>query len=320
MTENDAAYHYPPEVFEAVVQAVPLIVRSKQDVLTFFRGCGVNQSLIEELRTWTMQGSDKSKYHITRRILTDINELGDSGIRVRREVIKRITEIENFDASWENDRLKAQGAVAALRDLVNKKDTFTRLKDLHEQDEHRHRQVRQAETEAKIAKSSERAAVRTDLGRLFSEIDPHRRGKALEDVLNRLFDSDDIGIREAFTVTTPNVGVVEQIDGAIEIDGHVYLVEMKWWSREMSRGDVASHLVSVFNRGDVGGIFISNSKFLPSVVQDFKEALTKTTVILVELREIVMLLESDRSIIELLRPKIHAANLSKNPLIYPLDR
>jgi len=319
MTDSDAAYHYPPEVFEAVVQAVPLIVRSKQDVLTFFRGCGVNQELIAELVTWTLPGGDKSKYHITRRILSEINELGDSGIRVRREVIKRIAELDSFDASWDSDRLKAQGAVAALRELVNKKDTFTRLKNIQEEDQQRIRRERQSEIDAQVAGRQKRNAVRISLGRLFSETDPHRRGNALEGVLNELFQSEGVSIREAFTVTKIDVGVIEQIDGAIEIDGRVYLVEMKWWSKEMSRGDVASHLVSVFNRGDVGGIFISNSSYLASVIQDFKEALTKTTVILVELREIVMLLESDRTLIELLRPKIHSANLNKNPLVFPLE-
>src|ERR1700722_9271597 len=60
MAEPDAAYHYPPDVFEAVVEAVPLITRSKQDVLTFFRGCGVSQALVSELAPWALSGSDKS--------------------------------------------------------------------------------------------------------------------------------------------------------------------------------------------------------------------------------------------------------------------
>lgn len=319
MTDTDPAYHYPPDVFEAVVQAIPLIVRSKQDVLTFFRGCGVSQVLIERVVPWTTPGSDKSKYHITRQILSEINELGDRGIRVRREVIKRITEFDNFDASWENDRLKAQGAVAALRELVNKKDAFTRMQIIHEETQNRTRQSRQVEADAKKAKRAMREAVRNDLGKLFSDKNSQRRGKELESILNRLFELDDVIIREAFTVTEVDVGVIEQIDGAIEFEGRIYLVEMKWWSKEMARAEVASHLVSVFNRGDVGGIFISNSNFLPSVVQDYKDALTKMTVFLVELREIVMLLESDGHISDLLKPKIHAAKLAKNPLVYPLD-
>lgn len=30
-------YHYPPELFELLEQTIPLLVRGKQDVLTFFK-------------------------------------------------------------------------------------------------------------------------------------------------------------------------------------------------------------------------------------------------------------------------------------------
>lgn len=319
MTAPDASYHYPPDVFEAVVQAVPLITRSKRDVAVFFRGCGTPQRVIDHVAPWTVSGSSQSKYHITRYVLQEINELGDSGIRVRREVIKRITGFENFDSCWDNNRLAAQGAVAALRDLVNKKDTFTRLRNIHEEEQRRHRETQQAAIDRQNEVKKARQAIRDDLGSLFREIDPHKRGKALEGVLNRLFASHGIAVREAFIVTLVDEGIVEQIDGAVEIDGRVYLVEMKWWSKAMARGDVSSHLVSVFNRGDVGGIFISNSPYHPSVVEDYKLALTKTTVFLVELREIVMLMERDLPLLELLKPKLHAASLQKDPLVFPLD-
>jgi hypothetical protein len=52
--------------------------------------------------------------------------------------------------------------------------------------------------------------------------------------------------------------------GVVEIDGMLYLVEMKWWDKPIGRQEIAPHFVSVFNRGDVGGIFISNSGFSPA--------------------------------------------------------
>jgi hypothetical protein len=55
------------------------------------------------------------------------------------------------------------------------------------------------------------------------------------------------------------------------------------------------------------------------VIQDYKEALTKTTVLLVELREIVILMERELPLLDLLKPKIHAANLSKQPLVFPFE-
>jgi hypothetical protein len=52
-------------------------------------------------------------------------------------------------------------------------------------------------------------------------------------------------------------------------------------------GDVASHLVRVYGRGQVGGILISNSPDHPSAVADCKYALKTKTVVLVELRGII---------------------------------
>ena len=53
---------------------------------------------------------------------------------------------------------------------------------------------------------------------------------------------------------------------------------------------------------------------------DCKDALTKKTVVLVELREIVQTLNEDRTVRELLTKKIHAATVFKDPLVHPLDQ
>jgi restriction system protein len=82
-----------------------------------------------------------------------------------------------------------------------------------------------AEATAKAAKRAQREALKSDLFALFADQNPHRRGKALAGVLNRLFKSEDILIREAFEVRDDGTGggTIEQIDGAIELDGRVYL-------------------------------------------------------------------------------------------------
>jgi hypothetical protein len=89
---------------------------------------------------------------------------------------------------------------------------------------------------------------------LFAMTDAQKRGKALESILNRLFANYGIAVREAFTVAGPDgEGVVEQIDGAVELDGHLYLVEMKWWDKPLGRAEVSPHLVRVFSRAAAGG-------------------------------------------------------------------
>ena len=65
---------------------------------------------------------------------------------------------------------------------------------------------------------------------------PQERGKLLEAVLNDLFRAYGILVREDFRRKAPDSSIVlEQLDGVIELDGAIHLVEMKWlkdpWER-----------------------------------------------------------------------------------------
>src|SRR5215469_9460680 len=144
---SDDPYHFPPELMDLLIDTIPLLFRSKLDVLTFFRGCGVPDRMTADLRLRV--GVDRasiSKYEITRTILTRINEGGDRTLAPRREVIKRVTEFEDFSTCWPEDRLKAQGLVAGVRRVVNVKDSFTRLSQ--ERDSEREERLRKLQAEA----------------------------------------------------------------------------------------------------------------------------------------------------------------------------
>jgi restriction system protein len=125
---SDDPYHIPPDLMGLLIDAIPLLCRSKSAVLAFFRGCGVPDRVSSDLRLRVETDRKSiSKYEITRVILTRINEQGDQGLAQRREVIRRVTGFEDFSACWPEDRLKAQGLVAAIRDVVNVKDSLTRI-------------------------------------------------------------------------------------------------------------------------------------------------------------------------------------------------
>ena len=40
----DIAFHYPPELMNRLIEAIPKLCRSKQDLLTFFQGAGVSRT------------------------------------------------------------------------------------------------------------------------------------------------------------------------------------------------------------------------------------------------------------------------------------
>ena len=142
----------------------------------------------------------------------------------------------------------------------------------------------------------------------------------LESVLNRLFRLSDMLVSEAFSLTGfQGEGIVEQIDGAVEIDGGLYLVEMKWWNKPVDVEAVSHHISRLFGRAGVNGIFIAEPGFTKAAVTTCREALRDKLLILCELQEIVFLLDQEKPLKEFLKAKIRAAGLQKNPLYYALS-
>lgn len=92
MAHNDA-YHWPPELLDLLIELVPRLNRSKEGVLGFLRGAGVSEDLLAPHRhQLAADKSAVSKYKIVRVVLSRINEQGDAGLGVRREILKRTIE------------------------------------------------------------------------------------------------------------------------------------------------------------------------------------------------------------------------------------
>ncbi|AJE20354.1 hypothetical protein [Azotobacter chroococcum] len=183
-------FHYPPEVSNLLVDTVPLLCRSKKDVVLFFQGAGVAQDdLAEVARIVQSNPGSINKYDIVRNVLTKVNARGDSGLSARREIIKRIVEFEEFSTCWPNDQLKAKGLVADLRKIVNVKDSFTRMKQERDAEREQVLARQRAEQAATAEKRAKIEYVSKRLFALFSMDDkPQERGKLLEAVLNDLFN------------------------------------------------------------------------------------------------------------------------------------
>lgn len=259
-----------------------------------------------------------AKFEIVRQILVRINDGGDRTLRQRREILKRVVEFEDFSTCWPDDQLKAKGLVAEILRVIDVKDSFGRMR----QEQEAERNKRLEENKRKVAEENEKrgklAKVKQDLYSLFSETNPQRRGKLLEDVLNQLFNLQGILIREAFQrVGDSSEGVIEQIDGVISLDGDIFLVEMKWLGKPVGKGEVSEHLVRVFTRHCAKGILISYSSYTDPAIVTCKEALAKMVVALCTLQEIVGLLEQEKDLKDYLRRKIHAAIVDKDPFYQP---
>jgi len=312
----DIVFHYPPELLNLLIDTIPRLCRAKIDVLLFFRGAGVASDITKDLKSQLERDREGiNKYQITRTVLTRLNEKGESTLRERREILKRITEFEDFSTCWPEDQLKAKGLVSEIRRVVNVKDSFTRMHIEREEE----RKKRQAEHQVKLEEAQQRriklSVLKTNLFSLFSAQNSQRRGKNLEATLNDLFAISGIGVREAFTLCgSQGEGIIEQIDGVIDIDNELYFVEMKWQKEPLGTGDVSQHLVKIFNRGYARGIYISASDYTRPAISICKESLQKTVIVLCKLEEIVKLLEREGSLKDLLKAKIDSAIIDKNPL------
>ena len=264
-------FHYPPQVFDLLVETIARLNRGKKGVVLFLRGAGVaEEDLAEVDRLVSLNPASINKFEIVRNVLTKVNARGDTGLRQRREIIKRVVEFENYETCWPEDILKAKGLVASVREAVNAKDSFTRMKQ--ERDTERE-QISSRTRGQQIAASEKRAKINelnSQLTALFGMDDqPQVRGKLLEAVLNDLFKAYGIHVREDFRRKDPDSAVVlEQIDGVIELDGTIHLVEMKWLKDPVGVGEFFPHLTRLFLRANAHGIFISTSGYTEPVIKD----------------------------------------------------
>ncbi|MEW6710959.1 MAG: restriction endonuclease [Candidatus Riflebacteria bacterium] len=313
----DIIYQYPPELFNLLVDTIPLLCRSKTDCLLFFQGAGVEFEILRDLDAkLKADRNSTNKFEIVRTVIKRLNEKGEGSLRERREILKRVTQYDDFSTCWPNDQLKAKGLVSEIQRVINVKDSFTRLNQEREKERLSRIEENQKRINDQEKKRLELETLKKDFFSLFSSSDPHARGKLLEGALNRIFAHFNVLIREAFTIKgTNNEGVVEQIDGVVEIDGEIYLVEMKWWAKPIDKGEVSQHLVGVYHRSCARGIFISASGYTPAAILICKEALLKGVFVLCDLKEIVFLLERGDNFKEYLKEKIKAAIIEKNPYV-----
>lgn len=318
----EKSYHYPPEVLNLLVDTVPLLCKSKNDVLVFFRGAGVSESITNDLAERVRKDREGiNKYEMTRTIIQRINEKGDSELRTRREVLKRVVEFESFSTCWPTDQLKAKGLVSELRDVVNVKDSFTKMSQERKREKQENIDSREQQLLLKRKKREEIEKIKTDFYALFGlENEPKKRGKHLEKVLNDLFSVYGILVKEDFKRVDPDgAGIIEQIDGVITISGHIYLVEMKWVKKPIGVETLSPHIVRVFGRPDARGLVIASEGYTKPALTQCREVLSQKTIALISLQEVFGLLERQDDLVKFLERKVQAATVDKNPFLEILN-
>jgi hypothetical protein len=318
-TLTDGPYPFPAPLVSLLIETIPLLCRTKYDTLMFFRAAGVSELTLEPIRrSLARDPHGNSKYGITRRLLVHLNEQGDAAIEARRRLLREVIDCEEYSTPWPGDRLKARGLVAEIRDLVNKRDSFTRIRE--ERDEERRARLALRREAVDAARASRRR--RQDLYRRLSVATQNEagagQGRELEVLVSDLFAEYGLLVREAFTLHSESGVTEEQIDGVISLDGHDYLVEVKCQTAPVDVTAISRHLVRLLSRGEVRGLIIATNGFTTPAVSECRRALRNRVIVLAELRELILVLEQDDDVASWLRTKTRAAALDRQPFQQPM--
>jgi hypothetical protein len=313
-------FSYPPDLIEKLVAVLPRLVRGKDALLDLLAEGRPSKSLLADLRRRVdADRSAVSKYEMARTVLTHLNAGGDATLGGLRRVLQRVVEWTDFSTSSDTDRAVARGLVAEIQDLVRTKTWLHEVREAKTAERRSHMAEGEAALEARRQHEAELARIHQGLVRLIAASSPQARGKALEPLLNALFRAYGILLRDDFTVRVEGVGVVEQVDGAVEFDGHVYLVEMKWHAEALGKEHIDSHMMRLVTRPEARGIVVSASGYAATTIEWAGQALHQKLLVLVTLEEILVWLDQRADLRAMLAHKVQAAILDKQPFARLVD-
>lgn len=311
----DTSFHFPPDLFNLLVDTIPRLNRSKKDLLLFYQNVGVPKDYLKRYYVLLETNSEAfKKYDVTREVLTYINEQADKMLGVRRKLLQRVVEFDTFECCYPNDKDRAKANVSDIQKLVKIKDTVTKYENYLNKE--RNEKIRiQREKREKIMKSKEHfEELRTKFASLFSVSNPQERGKALEKILNTIFSYFKIAIKEDFTIYDDETGKnYEQIDGVVEIDHYLTLLEMKWEKEPIGADKVGRFMSRLLVRKNVEGIIISYSSFTETAIPTAKEALAISVLALVDLKVISDVLSQEKDLGDFFSELMKNVKLYKTP-------
>ena len=123
----DITSQYPTELFELLADTIPLLCRSEEDILLFFREADVGYELLSDLWLRVEQVNDSvQKDEIVSTTLTRLNELGDSAWQQRKAILEMVTGFKDFSHCLPDDQSKALELVSVIRRLLGMKDDLTK--------------------------------------------------------------------------------------------------------------------------------------------------------------------------------------------------
>ena len=175
----------------------------------------------------------------------------DRRLEVSRNFVRILIEQSGFTPQNEKHRVEvAERSALKLRELIRKQDADREYKDA----------IRTS------AAKATRETYDSKLGELRAkfaeahELEPQKRGYALESIFTDLMRLSGIPVEEPFRI------VGEQLDGAIKYDGHFYLLELKWTADKSDPKEIGHFFYKVEGKMQARGLFVSMSGFTDGAI------------------------------------------------------
>jgi hypothetical protein len=164
-----------------------------------------------------------------------------------------------------------------------------------------------AAIEARTFRSQKLAALRKQFQALHQEANTQSRGYAFEKLLAELFRTYEFDFTGSYKTE------IDQVDGALVLDGFTYLVEARWRQQSAVEADLAGLSNKASRRiHATRAIFISMAGFRPEVVAQYRLA-HESRLILIDGEDLALIFEGRVELPDALRAKTHAASVDGEP-------
>lgn len=149
----------------------------------------------------------------------------------------------------------------------------------------------------RLTKTKKCKEISKKLDAIYKIANTQKRGYAFEEFLNYYFTLEGLKPREPFKING------QQVDGSIQFNNEIYLIEAKWKKTKTAKPDVVQFQKKVEERsGITRGIFVSLSGYTNDAINP--SGLGRIKIILLEVEEIKDILNKKVSLKTLLEYKI----------------
>jgi len=249
-------------MFDVFTEEIEVLIKDGVANLYWYRSdlykAWLRSGVPQEVANMIYNSRDSEGRKLTKRKQMDrlYNELREGDFNRRLEVsrnfVRLLIEHRNFTPQDEKHRIeKAEHCALKLKAVI---------KEQEEQKEYRDSIRRRAFKASKETYQSQLLHLRDDF-QCYTELEPQKRGYALEKLFPGLMRISGIPVQDSFRI------VGEQIDGGIKYDGHYYLIELKWAEKKTGPKDIGSFYYKVDGKLDARGIMISMNGFTDGVLK-----------------------------------------------------